>query len=356
MDKLDNLVAIKDADKSDMLNLLKSFPEQVKEAQKIGEDANVSGEYSGIKNIVFVGMGGSAIGADLLKTLLFKECKFPISVIRGYELPEYIGKDTLLFACSYSGNTEETLSCFGEAQKRGARIISISSGGKLQELSAQAGIPFVKIPTGFPPRCALGYLSVTPLCVLSKLGLIPEKSVELEETVILLKNLYEKELSEEVASSSNKAKKLAGELFQKYVVIYGSSPYLDAAVLRFRGQLAENSKHLASSHVLPEMNHNEIVGWENPKNLFGDLTVVFVRDAGEHKRVTKRIEITNFLIKKENVKIVEIRSQGKSLLARVFSTIYTGDFISFYLALLNDTDPTPVEKVMYLKGELAKMQ
>lgn len=355
MDKLDNQDLIAGFDKSNMLSLLKNFPEQLKDAQRIGESAEINSEYKDIKNIVFVGMGGSAIGADLLKTLLFKECKVSISVIRGYELPSYVDKTSLLFACSYSGNTEETLSCFKEAQQRDARIISISSGGKLEKLSVESGIPFVKIPAGYPPRCALGYLSITPLCILTKLGLIFDKKSDLEEAASLLTKLYKEELSPDVSGAKNKAKKLAERFFKKYVIIYGSSPYLETVVLRLRGQLAENSKHLSSSHVLPEMNHNEIVGWENPKNIFKDLLVVFLRDKDEHVRVTKRIEITDLLIKKENVEITDIHSKGVSLLARAFSLIYIGDFSSFYLALLNNIDPTPVEKVMYLKNELAKI-
>ncbi|MDO8535905.1 MAG: SIS domain-containing protein, partial [Candidatus Omnitrophota bacterium] len=149
--------------------------------------------------------------------------------------------------------------------------------------------------------------------------------------------------------------KIASDIFGKFPVIYGSSDHIDAVVTRWRGQLAENSKTLSSGHLFPEMNHNEIVGWENPKKVLNECVAVILRDAADHPRISGRMVVTGKLLKKDKVKVLEISSSGKGLLARIFSLIYLGDYVSFYLAILNGIDPTPVGKITYLKKELAKI-
>jgi len=346
---------IKKLDKSDMLGLLMDFPLQCRAALQIAASGKVLFDKSDFSKIVFCGLGGSAIGADLVKAYLYSESKLCITVCREYELPAYVDSTSLVFISSYSGNTEETLSAYAQAKEKGATIIAISSGGKLKERSTADGFTFIQIPSGLPPRCALGYLSIIPLSLLAKLGLIGDVSQEVERAIRLLEELRDKKLSPKIGLKDNIAKHAASKLHNKFAVIYAPSVHFDVCATRFRGQLSENSKALASSHVFPEMNHNEIVGWESPRKLFKDMVVIMLRDKEAHARVNLRMDITRDILRKdEGVQIIEIYSQGDGLLSRMLSLIYTGDFVSLYLAILYGIDPTPVERVTYLKQELSK--
>jgi len=344
---------IKKLDKSDMLGLLLDFPLQCRAALDIAEKAKVALAAGNCKNILFAGLGGSAIGADLVRSYLYFESKLPITVLREYTLPAYVDASTLLFISSYSGNTEETLSAYTQAKEKGAQLIAISSGGALKENCLKDGITFIEIPKGSPPRCALGYLSIIPLCILARLGLAGDARPAVEEAAKVLEELRSKNLTPLVAAGENIAKAAAAKLFNKFAVVYSASVHFDICALRLRGQLAENSKALASSHLFPEMNHNEIVGWEHPQKLFKNFVVLLLRDKGMHPRVAKRMNITRDILKKEEgVEIIEIWSRGEGLLSRIFSLIYIGDFISYYLAILYGIDPTPVDRVTYLKEQL----
>ncbi len=351
MKALDDIKEIRRIDRSNMLELLLGFPAQCRDAIRICRSFSIPKSHRGANNIVFSGLGGSAIGADLIRSYVVDEIKIPIFVNRDYSIPNFISKDTLFFACSYSGDTEETLASYEEAKKRGAKIIALSSGGKLEVEAKKDKIPFMSIPKGYPPRTALGYSFFPPLVVLSKLGFIRKKDKQIGEAISGLVSLRDCILSPYIKASKNYAKRLALDLKDKYVIIYSANRYMDSVLTRWRGQLAENSKALTSSHVFPEMNHNEIVGWVNPKRLLKDFVAVILRDKSEHPRVAKRIDITKSIIKKKT-KIIEVYSRGRGLLSRIFYLIYLGDFISFYLAILNGVDPTPVDSVTYLKRRL----
>ncbi len=347
---------IRQLDKSDMLGLLLDFPWQLESAQKIAKLARISfkGGLGRFNKIVFVGLGGSGIGADLVRSYLYFEIKVPVITLREYELPAYVCKDTLVFVCSYSGNTEEALSAYAQARQKGARIIVISSGGKLGERAKADNTVFVQVPQGLPPRCALGYLGIVPLCILSRLGLIKDVSAPISRTVKLLEALNRNVLSPSVRQKDNLAKSIAFRLLDKFPVVYSSSVHFDVCATRLRSQLNENSKVLASSHVFPEMNHNEIVGWHHPRKLFKDFVVLMLRDKGMHPRVKKRMDITSAILKKEGIEVLEIWSRGKDLLSRILSLMYIGDFISYYLAVLYVINPTPVDRITYLKAALTK--
>lgn len=349
-----NSKTIREKDKSDMLGLLLDFPQQCRNAHEIAKMANIMFTQADFKKVVFSGLGGSAIGADLVRSYLFFKSKLPISVCREYELPAYVDSSTLVFACSYSGNTEETLSAFQQAKEKGAALILVSSDGKLKEYAQKDNLTFIEIPQGLPPRCALGYLSIIPLVILSRLGLVEDVTVALNQVATVLEGLRKNNLNPNIAQKDNIAKYVAAKLLNKFTVIYSASVHFDVTAIRLRGQLSENSKSLASSHLFPEMNHNEIVGWENPKKLFKNFAVVMLRDKGMHPRVAKRMDISREILKKEKVGVIEIWSRGEDLLSRIFSLIYIGDFISFYLAILYGIDPTPVDRVTYLKNQLAK--
>jgi glucose/mannose-6-phosphate isomerase len=289
-----------------------------------------------------------------VRSYLYYESKIPISVFREYELPAYPDSSTLVFLSSYSGNTEETLSAYQEAKKKGALLICITSGGKLKEYAQKDNVTFIQIPEGLPPRCALGFLSIIPLCILSKLGLIKDVNPAVAGMASELERLKNKTLSPRIGQKENVAKYVASKLYNKLAIIYSASIHFGVCAVRLRCQLNENSKCLATSYLFPEMNHNEIVGWRSPKKLFKDFLVLMLRDKDMHKRTALRMDITKDILKKEGVQVLEIWSQGESLLARMFSLIYIGDFISYYLAILYGIDPTPVERVTYLKNQLAK--
>jgi len=345
---------IKKLDKSKMLDLLLDFPLQCRTARELAAKANILFAKRDFQRLVFAGLGGSAIGADLVRSYLFFESKIPIQVVREYDLPAYVDSSVLVFISSYSGNTEETLSSYNQAKQKGASIIAISSGGVLRDNCRRDNITFIEIPSGLPPRCSLGYLSIIPLAILAKLGLIRDLSASVDKTVSVLEELKRKKLNPSIGLKDNIAKYLANKLLNKFAIIYAGSIHFDIVATRFRGQLNENSKSLASTHFFPEMNHNEIMGWEHPKKMFKDLVVVMLRDRGLHPRIIKRMDITKEIISQEGVSVIEIYSQGEDLLSRIFSLIYIGDFISFYLAILYGIDPTPVQRVTYLKKKLAE--
>ena len=339
------LTQIKEIDNSDMLNILLDFPQQWEEARRIGNGLSLP-DYSGVKNIVIAGMGGSAIGGDLLQSYLSNELKLPLFVNRNYTLPRFVNDTTLVVTVSYSGNTEETLSIYKYAKEVKAKIVAISSGGTLSELCCHDGFPVATIPGGLPPRTALGYLFLPALIVFQKLGLIQGKQDEIEETFILLKRLSSEYAP---ASPENQPYKLALELKGKIPLVYQSEA-LGAVGLRWKTQLNENSKILAYTVNFPEMNHNEIVGWEGKHIVsLNNFKPLILRDKEESERIVRRINITKSLIGGE---LKEIWSRGESLLARLFSLIYYGDFVSFYLAILAGVDPTPVEPIDILKREL----
>jgi len=349
-----NLKTIKLLDKFNMLDLLLDFPLQCEAALDIAKLAEVKFRKRDFSKIVFAGLGGSAIGADLVRSYLYFESNIPILVIREYELPVCVDSSTLVFLCSYSGDTEETLSAYKDAKSKGATLIVVSSGGKLKELALKDAVAFIEIPGGSPPRCNLGYLSIIPLCVLGKLGLIKDVQLSVKEMIKVLEDLKKNKLNPHIGIKDNIAKSTALKLYKRFALIYSASIHFDICATRFRGQIAENSKALSSSHLFPEMNHNEIVGWQNPKKLFKNFIVVMLRDNNMHPRVAKRMDITADIIRKEQVELIEIWSHGENLLSRIFSLIYIGDFVSYYLAIRYRIDPTPVERVTYLKKRLAE--
>ena len=344
----ETLADIKKYDASAMIDLLESFPEQCRQASKLGEEFDLPRSFrTGYSNIVCTGMGGSAIGADIIRSYVSDEAALPILVNRNYNLPNFVGKDSLVIVSSYSGNTEETISAYKDARSRGARVIAITSGGKIKKLATDDTFPVLTIPGGLPPRCALGFSSFTFLSVLMKLGVVKDKTRQIDRAINTMQNLKDEFMSQ--------AKLIARKLYLKYPVIYAGQDHIDAVATRWRGQLAENAKTISSSHVIPEMNHNEIVGWKNPAKILKDFIVIMLKDQSDHPRVSKRMKITKDIIESLKVETIEVESAGKELLERIFSLVYIGDFVSFYLAILNKEDPTPVEKINYLKEELGKV-
>jgi glucose/mannose-6-phosphate isomerase len=341
-------------DPSGMRSLIFDFPRQVEEAVAIGEASKIRFPISKIQNIVVSGLGGSAIGGDLLRSYLADEIMIPVAVSRHYFLPEYVNERSLVIVSSYSGNTEETISSHKDAVKRKAKILCITSGGAVKHLALQKRQPVIEIPGGLPPRAALGYSFFPTLVVLSALGFIKSQKKEIYETISLLKKKAVAYGNAE--SQDNRALRIAEALQGKLPVIYASADRFDSVDVRWRGQISENAKTLAYGHVFPELDHNEIVGWEVLKDVMKKIHIIVLRDRGDNARVQLRMNITEEVIRPFADGVTEVHSEGTSLLARMFSLLYLGDWVSFYLAMLNGIDPTPVKKIDFLKNELAKVK
>jgi glucose/mannose-6-phosphate isomerase len=345
---------IKRIDPKGMATWIAEFPKQVETAVRIGKETKVKLNVKGVQNIVLTGLGGSAIGGDLLRSYLAEELKVPFLVNRHYVLPSFVGKNTLVIVSSYSGNTEETISAHKDAIKRKARVLCISTGGETAKMAKKYKQPWIQILPGLSPRAALGYSFFPLLIALGKLGLIKSKEKDIKETLQLLQT--KSALYSNPEAPENAPLRLAEQLKGKLPVIYSPAEHLDAINLRWRGQIAENAKQLSSGHVLPEMNHNELVGWKVLTDLMKQMHVLFLKDAGTHKRVAIRGEITKQVVSQYAGAVTEISSEGKSLLARMFSLIHFGDWVTLYLAILNNEDPEPVKVIDFLKGELGKVK
>jgi glucose/mannose-6-phosphate isomerase len=340
-------------DTSNMYRLIKEFPAQVSEAIGIGESATTRINTRAIDQIVLCGLGGSAIGGDLLRSYLAAELEIPFLINRHYTLPKFVSSKSLVIISSYSGNTEETNAAHREAIKRRAKMLCISSNGKTEKLAQSTKSPFIKVPGGLAPRAALGYSFFPLLIALTKMGLIKNKAREMKETVDILRKKSEEYGTLDPAG--NKALQLAELLHSRLGVIYSSTERFDAVNTRWQSQIAENGKSLTFGHVLPEMNHNEIVGWKTLREQMREIQVLLLRDKDDHRRVQNRMDITKAIIGEYNSRITEVWSEGSSLLARMFSLVYLGDWVSYYLAILHGEDPTPVKAIDYLKDELAKV-
>ncbi len=333
-------------DRSKMEEKLFGLPEQILEAIGIAEQADISIEGE-IRNIVVAGMGGSAIAGDILKAALWHRWSIPVEVVRYYSLPHFVNRYTLLIVISYSGNTEETLSCFYRGEKTGARILCISSGGELAEIAEKRSIPLVRIPKGFPPRCAVGYLSVPILLALKGLGL--DLRPDVDETVSILEELRSGLTPE---AKNNLARKIARDLVDRIPVVYSSFEY-GMVCFRWRTQLNENSKVWVHTNLLPELNHNEIVGMGVPPEPCKRCFVVFLRDPDELVEIKRRVELTKKIMLPLVSGTADVWARGRSTLAKLFSLIYYGDWISFHLAMERGVDPTPIERIDYLKSQLS---
>jgi glucose/mannose-6-phosphate isomerase len=318
-------------DKSNMIEVLDNFPLQIKDALTLPKGITAKGE---ITSVVVCGMGGSAIGGDLLKTFC-TNLKLPVFVVRDYQVPNFVDQYTLVFAVSYSGNTEETLSAFHDARKKGASIIAITSGGELAKEAPKK----VKIPSGLQPRAALGYLFFPMLGILYNSNLIDVKNSDLNEMLHLLNQRDEiKAVAQELA------KKIEG----KAPIIY-SSELLKTVAYRWATQIHENAKYPAFHGSFSEMNHNEINAFRAMERT--KFVPILIRDVKDHPKIKRRMDVCKDIMERY-VDVQEVKAKGESLLARLFYTISIGDYASYYLALRERVDPTPVEVIEWLKKQL----
>ena len=349
---LDDLHVFKQYDPEGMLARIHEMPWQCEQAWQTAMSFDLPPDYASVNKVVILGMGGSAIGSDLVRSLTLNEAKVPILIQRDYDLPAFVDDRTLVIASSYSGNTEETLSAFTQALKTDAKKLAITTGGKLQKMAEERNIPVLLITYQAQPRAALGFSFLPVLCFLQKLGFLSDKTTDVTEMIQVLQNLSSR-IDEKAPLSRNPAKQLAERLYGCLPVIYGAG-ILSEAAHRWKTQVNENGKAWAFHEVFPELNHNATVGYPLPQEVAGKIRVIMLRSPSFHPRVKLRYRVTGELLERANIAHEFVDSEGSSLLAQMMSLVLFGDYASYYLAILYQIDPSPVAVIDYLKEQLAK--
>lgn len=338
-------------DPSDMMGLVERFAEQCRDAWQRSASWTLASRPAP-RSLVMLGMGGSAIGADLLKAWLEPQLPLPVTVSREYEVPGYVGADTLVIAVSYSGNTEETLAAFEDAHRRGASLLGITTGGTLRQRCAALGVPCFALPPGLPPRASLPYSFFSLLRLLQVLGIHAPDEAELADLLEVLDAGIRAWGPAE--TGGGEAFDLARALDQTIPVIYGAGPGLATVATRWKCQINENAKMAAASAALPEANHNEMAGYSSPQPQrdYARLALIMLSDDQARVEVRNRAEVTAAYLR-ERLPLHEAAARGRTRLARMFGLVLLGDFVSVYLAWLRGVDPTPVDAIEWLKQQLA---
>ncbi len=327
-----------------MKELIQNFSKQLTEALAIGEKALLHNSVSEIRNVLITGLGGSGIGGTIIAEVVSAQCMVSITVNKDYFLPAFVNEHTLVIVSSYSGNTEETTQAMEGAMQRKAKIVCITSGGKVEATAKQHGIDCIIIPGGNPPRACLGYSLTQLFYVLNFFKLInADFKTQLRSAIDLI--------VKEEAFIKAEAEQVAEFLNEKIPVIYAVDGFNGVAT-RFRQQINENSKMLCWHHVVPEMNHNELVGWAGG---WGDLAVVILRNKNDYSRSQTRIEISKEVFLKHTSHVREIWSRGNSKLEQSIFLIHLTDWASFYLSEMNHVDVMEINVINHLKGELSKI-
>jgi len=353
---LDDLSAIKRIDRSDMLGKAAALPRQCLDGWRLGLAWKLPKGYASPRHLLVLGMGGSAIGGDLLQGIVGDRLSRPITVNRTYTIPAWVNRDTLVLACSYSGNTEETLAAARQAEAQGAKIAAITSGGKLATWASRNNFPLLTIPTGWPPRSAVGYLTFAPLGMLVGLGWVKRKGLGVEEACSTVEEMVKACLSPSIPTHSNPGKSFALKLVGRLLILYGASGGWEGIAYRWRTQLEENAKTLAFHHLFPEATHNEISGWREPRPLMKKATAIFFLDPSIPPRIRRRMNFTGTMIARQGAEVLGLLefNRGVPPLTRKLCLVALGDFVSIYLGILYRVDPTPVKRVEALKRFMAK--
>ena len=351
MVNLDSPETFKQYDPEGMVAHLRNLPQQCREAWQKARGFALPPEFKRINKIVICGMGGSAIGGDLLRSLISDLSKPILFVHRDYNLPAFVDSKTLVIASSYSGNTEETLSAFKRALKLNCKRLAITTGGKLRDMAQENKVPVFTIEYSAQPRAALGYSFIPLIAFFCQLGFLESKSADLRLAVEMLESLLSK-LSENIATPLNPAKQLATKVSGKLIVIYGAG-ILSPIAQRWKTQFNENSKSWAFYETFPELNHNAVVGYEFPPELRDKVYVVLLRSPSLHPRTLARYQVTSEILEKAGIGYQVINSEGESKLTQMMSLVFLGDWISYYLAMLYQVNPTPVKVIDYLKERLS---
>ena len=349
---LDDLAALHQLDSAGMLGHVAALPQQCRGAWALTQDLSLPVHYRQVDKVVIAGMGGSAIGGDLVAEVLAGTCPWPIVVHRDYGLPVWADDQTLLIASSYSGNTEETISAFQAAHERDCPLVAVAYGGKLAELAHEWKVPFVSFDYRAMPRAALGYLFVSLLGIFRALGVTGDLEADLKEALAVL-DAQGAELAPTVPQAQNPAKQLAVELAGCMPVIVAAGPLVPVA-RRWKGQCNENAKSWAAFEPLPEMNHNTVSGTHFPPGMAEKVRILFLEGEGLHPRIQVRMELTRQVFQDMGIACRQVSIPGQSKLAQVLSAVQLGDYVSCYLAALYHTDPTPIEDIVGLKQRMSE--
>lgn len=347
---LDDVKAFRQIDSQDMLGAIHGLPRQLQSAWDLGNQQPLP-EWKGIQRVLITGMGGSAIGADLLAAYTAPHCPVPVFVLRDYGLPAWAqGKETLVIASSHSGNTEETLSSFEQATSRGCQRLAVTTGGKLAEAARSTNAALWTFEHKGQPRAAVGYSFGLLLAAFTRLGLTPDPANELAGTVSAMERQQD-QLKPDVLVVNNPAKLIAGQLMEHFVVVLGAG-ILAPVARRWKGQISEVAKAWGQFEFLPEADHNTLAGILNPEETLSKLMVLFLRASSDHPRNQLRTELTRKAFMLEGINTSFVDAQGDTSLAQLWTTLHLGDYTAYYLAMSYGVDPTPVESIEGFKREM----
>lgn len=349
---LDSRASMTELDPKGMLQLTEEFPMQCRTAIDIAMAAALPTGMTVPRAIVLTGLGGSAAGGDFIRAVMEAESTIPFAVNRDYHLPRYVGPDVLVFCCSYSGNTEETLSAYREAKVASATVIAVTSGGELEALATKAGDTVIKVPGGQPPRTAMGFMMLPVLVAMDRLGLVDHQ--DYDGLVEWLEACAEK-WGVQITANQNEAKQIAQEFHAGVPILYGLGPQMAVVANRWKCQVHENAKLLAFTNAFPELNHNEILGWIGaPHQGVHKFTGVIFEDCKVSTKMAARAKVTRGLIG-DTCSFRTVVAEGPTLLARLLGTAFMGDFVTIYLARLAAVDPETIPYIDQLKLELAQI-
>jgi glucose/mannose-6-phosphate isomerase len=349
---LNDLEAFKQNDPENMLNHIDRLPDQLESAWNLGTRLPLP-DWHSIQQVLIAGMGGSAIGADLLAAYIEPNCRVPVIIHRDYDLPGWAyGEKTLVIASSHSGNTEETISAYSQAILKGCRTLVICTGGKLADLARQAGVPLWKFEHTGQPRSAVGYSFGLLLAALSRLSLAPDPSGEVEDALAAMRS-QQQSLQAHIPDFQNPAKRMAGQLVNRWVAVIGAE-FLAPVARRWKGQISEVAKTWGQFEFLPEADHNSLAGTINPQAALSNLMAVFLRAPSHHPRNRLRIDLTKRTLMLQGIGTDFVDAQGQTRLAQQWTALHFGDYTAYYLAMAYGVDPTPVETIEGFKLEMAQ--
>lgn len=351
MANLDDLKAIHKLDPEGMLRNIEDLPDQIETAWKAFRGLTVPTHYVQAKNILILGMGGSAIGGELAAALASPTASVPIEVRRDYNVPGYVSKDSLIIGVSYSGNTEETIDGFRQAAARGAKLLAVSTGGELAALARKFQIPILSIDYGSQPRAAIGHLFMAAITLLAKLRHLSLDDREVIETASLMRGFANK-LQATTPAQDNLAKQLAGKLKDRVPLIIGAGP-LATVARRWKTQFNENGKVAAMAEAIPELCHNVVVGLQQVYHQRNYFLPIFLGSNFSHPRNTLRLSIIarQFAASKLPVENILIQPAGTPF-SEALQLVQLGDYTSYYMAIQANADPTEITSIVQLKKEL----
>lgn len=347
---LDDRARAREIDRGDMLSEIDRLPQQLLEAWELAHSLELP-DWRGLQRVLIAGMGGSAIGADLLIAYVQPIARLPLFLHRDYDLPGWArGSDTLVILSSHSGNTEETLTAFHAALKNECRLLAVTTNGKLAQEARAAGVPLWTFSHRGQPRAAIGFSFGLLLACITRLRLIPDVNDELRLAVQAM-NAQQEHLKIDIPTVRNPAKRMAGQLLDRWVTVLAAG-HLAPVARRWKGQINELAKAWAHFETLPEASHNTLTGVYHPEHLLHHTMVLFLRSAGDHPRNRLRLDLMRRVLMLEGLGTDVIDAQGETRLAQMWTCLHLGDYTAYYLAIAYGMDPTPIPPIENLKQEM----